>query len=126
MDFLKQFFTWWCGQTLGTRFFTWRKGERVGQDDAGNVYYQTADARRRWVIYNGYAEASSIPPGWHGWMHHTVDEPPTKVDYAARNWQKPHEQNHTGSARAYRPPGSLVSGSKPVAVQPDYEPWKPQ
>ncbi|HET7716433.1 MAG TPA: NADH:ubiquinone oxidoreductase subunit NDUFA12, partial [Bauldia sp.] len=27
--FLLQFFTWWNGQTLGTRFFTWRKGIAV-------------------------------------------------------------------------------------------------
>ena len=36
------------------------------------------DARkRRWVIYNGYAEASKVPPDWHGWLHYTFDEPPT-------------------------------------------------
>jgi NADH:ubiquinone oxidoreductase subunit len=125
MAFFTQFFTWWNGQTLGTRFFTWRKGERVGTDDAGNTYYQAQGGKRRWVIYNGYAEASSIPPGWHGWMHHTVDAPPTGMDYVPRGWQKPHESNHTGSARAYRPPGSLVGGGKPAPIAPDYEPWKP-
>ena len=65
--FLTQFFTWWNGQTLGTRFHTWRFGKRGGEDEAGNVYYEggtNSDGRtRRWVIYNGYAEASSIPPG---------------------------------------------------------------
>ena len=30
--------TWWNGQTLNTRIFTWRKGEKVGEDDQGNVY----------------------------------------------------------------------------------------
>ena len=30
-SFLLQFFTWWHGQTLNTRFHTWRKGERVGE-----------------------------------------------------------------------------------------------
>ncbi|HTN98973.1 MAG TPA: NADH:ubiquinone oxidoreductase subunit NDUFA12, partial [Nordella sp.] len=29
IDFLKQFFSWWSGQTLGLRFYTWRKGEFV-------------------------------------------------------------------------------------------------
>ena len=38
--FLLQFFTWWNGQTLGTRFWTWRKGEFVGSDEAGNRYYR--------------------------------------------------------------------------------------
>lgn len=38
--FLLQFFTWWNGQTLNTKFYTRRKGERVGEDEFGNVYYQ--------------------------------------------------------------------------------------
>lgn len=99
--FLTQVFTWWNGQTLGTRFHTWRKGERVGEDEFGNVYYQggkdSEGRTRRWVIFNGYSEASTIPPGWHGWMHHRVDTPPSKEDYRPREWQKPHLQNLTGS-----------------------------
>ena len=67
--FITQFFTWWNGQTLGTRFFTWRKGTKVGEDQFGNIYYEgltTFDSegrKRRWVVYNGYAEASAIPAG---------------------------------------------------------------
>ena len=33
--------TWWNGQTLNTQIFTWRKGEKVGEDDQGNIYYRT-------------------------------------------------------------------------------------
>ena len=77
MEFLKQIFTWWNGQTIGTRFHTWRFGTRVGQDEFGNVYYKggkdSEGRTRRWVIYSGYAEASAIPAGWHGWMHHRTD-----------------------------------------------------
>ncbi len=40
--------TWWDSQTIGTQLFTWRKGLRVGSDDQGNVYYHTADDKRRW------------------------------------------------------------------------------
>ncbi len=58
--FLLELFTWWNGQTMGTRWFTRRHGVRVGEDSAGNVYYRTADGKRRWVIYNGVAEASAI------------------------------------------------------------------
>ncbi|HKN42706.1 MAG TPA: NADH-ubiquinone oxidoreductase subunit NDUFA12 family protein, partial [Propionibacteriaceae bacterium] len=72
--FLLQFFTWWNGQTLGTRLHTWRHGQEVGQDEFGNVYYEggtdSEGRARRSVIYNGVSEASMIPPGWHGWMHH--------------------------------------------------------
>jgi NADH:ubiquinone oxidoreductase subunit len=124
-NFLLQIFTWWNGQTMGTRFFTWRKGERVGSDDFGNVYYRERGGSRRWVIYNGYAEASTIPPGWHGWMHHRVDTPPTQEDYAPRDWQKPHQQNWTGSAGAYRPTGSQLGPGERPRVSSDYDAWTP-
>ena len=134
LDFLKQLFTWWNGQTLGLRWFTARKGEFVGEDEFGNKYYRAPSAlpdsiaEHRWVVYNGYAEASAIPPGWHGWMHHTVDTPPTETEYTAREWQKPHQPNPTGSAAAYRPAGSIaVAASKAAAeVKPDYEAWQPK
>ena len=47
MAFLKQFFTWWNGQTLNTRFFTWRNGEKVGTDQFGNIYYRAKSALPR-------------------------------------------------------------------------------
>ncbi|MFZ2099688.1 MAG: NADH:ubiquinone oxidoreductase subunit NDUFA12 [Oricola sp.] len=128
-DFFIQFFTWWNGQTMGTRFHTWRKGERVGQDELGNVYYQggkDAEGRtRRWVVYNGYAEASAIPPGWHGWMHHRTDTPPSKEDYKPREWQKPHKQNLTGTSGAYRPHGSMMTPETRPVVTGDYDAWTP-
>ncbi|MBK8458133.1 MAG: NADH:ubiquinone oxidoreductase subunit NDUFA12 [Phyllobacteriaceae bacterium] len=129
LAFLKQFFTWWSGQTLATRFHTWRKGERVGEDEAGNVYYQggkdSEGRTRRWVIYNGYAEASAIPPGWHGWMHHRTDVPPTKQDYKPRDWQKPHRENLTGTAQAWRPQGSILGKGERPKVTGDYDAWTP-
>ena len=132
MEFLKQFFTWWNGQTLGTRFFTWRFGELVGTDEFGNKYYRAKSAipdsirERRWVIYSGYAEPSMIPPGWHGWMHHRFDTPPSQDDYSSRDWQKPHRPNLTGTAEAYRPPGSLIGAGTPKPVEPSYEAWRPK
>ncbi len=123
-NFFLQFFTWWNGQTLGTRFFTWRKGERVGEDANGNLYYQSADDRR-WVIYNGDAEASSIPPGWHGWIHHRTDTPPSREDYVMREWEMEHCENLTGTPNAYRPKGSISSQEKRPQVTGDYEAWSP-
>ena len=126
MEFLKQFFTWWSGQTLGTRLHTWRFGRKAGRDEAGNTYFQTKDGKRRWVIYNGYAEASAIPPEWHGWMHHVTDQLPDAESYAAREWQMPHQANPTGSSLAYRPPGSIASGNRLKPVDPGYEAWRPE
>ena len=133
IDFLKQFFTWWNGRTLGLALYTWRNGEFVGEDEFGNRYYRAPSAlpqsiaERRWVVYNGYAEASMIPPGWHGWMHHRDAQPPTTDGYKPREWEKPHQPNLTGSAQAYRPPGSIVGSARPQRVaKPDYEAWRPE
>ena len=116
--------TWWNGQTLNTQFYTWRKGQRVGEDEAGNVLYQSADGKKRWVIYNGEAEASRISPDWHGWLHHTWDKPPTEAPLARKGWEKPHQENLTGTNAAYAPPGS-IRRSEPVA-RSDYEAWQPE
>jgi NADH:ubiquinone oxidoreductase subunit len=77
------------------------------------------------VIYPGYAEPSTVPPSWHGWLHHTVDVPPTQESYTPREWQKPHRANLTGTPGAYRPPGStLAQGRRPSATG-DYDAWAP-
>jgi NADH:ubiquinone oxidoreductase subunit len=123
--FLIQLFTWWNGQTFGTWFFTWRKGERVGADEYGNVYYKERNGKRRWVIYNGLAEASKIPPGWHGWMHHRTDKTPLEEAYTPREWQKPHEVNRTGTPSAYRPDGAIAAGGNRPVVSGDYDAWRP-
>jgi NADH:ubiquinone oxidoreductase subunit len=132
-QFFLQFFTWWNGQTLGTRFFTWRNGERVGVDEFGNTYYRSRGGKpdpalgheRRWVIYNGPAEASAVPAGWNGWLHHTVDVPPTQESYTAREWQLPHKPNQTGTAYAYRPKGSAVNAGAHPKADGAYKAWSP-
>lgn len=124
-EFLLQFFTWWNSQTLGTRFWTWRAGEFVGSDEYGNHYYRQRNGWRRWVIYNGEAEASRIPPGWFGWMQHKTDIPPSEDTYAAHPWEKPHKPNLTGTPSAYRPRGSLLNTGKRQEVTGDYEAWTP-
>ena len=124
-EWMIEIFTWWNGQTVGTRFHIWRFGQRVGDDELGNVYYQNADGSRRWVIYKGVADASKITPGWFGWMQHRVDVPPSKENYQPREWQKPHQPNLTGTAKAYRPKGSLLSSEHRPRVTGDYDAWQP-
>jgi NADH:ubiquinone oxidoreductase subunit len=133
MNTLLQIFTWWNGSTIGTRFWTSRKGERVGEDEFGNVYYRTKGGavdptigvQRRWVQYNGYAEATAIPPGWWGWMHHQVDTPPSETEYKPHEWQKPHRPNQTGTVNAYHPKGSMLSHGHRQAATGDYKAWTP-
>ncbi|MGR3291009.1 MAG: NADH:ubiquinone oxidoreductase subunit NDUFA12 [Paracoccaceae bacterium] len=116
--------TWWNDQTINTQLFTWRRGVRVGEDGDGNIYYETRDKKRRWVIFDGITEASRVSPEWHGWLHHTFDDPPTTTPMTRKSWEIPHQQNLTGSDGAYAPAGSMRQAA-PVARQ-DYEAWKPE
>ena len=130
MNFLKAIFTWWNGATLGTRFFTWRKGQEVGTDEQGNRYFEEKAPKpgqpsKRWVIYNGTAEASRVPPDWHGWLHHTFEEPPTKEPFHVKPWESEHIPNLTGTPHAYRPKGSIHREGRHAPTTGDYEAWAP-
>ncbi|MBF9032581.1 NADH:ubiquinone oxidoreductase subunit NDUFA12 [Rhodobacterales bacterium HKCCE3408] len=124
LDFLKRAVTWWNGQTLGTQLFTARNGVKVGEDAQGNIFYRSKTGDRRWVIFNGEAEASRIDPEWHGWLHHTWDEPPSDKPLPHKAWEKPHLPNLTGTPIAYAPPGS-IRREQPAEMS-DYEAWSPE
>ena len=115
---------WWNGQTLNTQIFTWRNGVRVGEDAQGNVFYRNADDSKRWVIFNGEVEASRIDPDWHGWLHRTWKEPPTSRPLTHKAWEKPHQENRTGTELAYAPAGSIRRAIP--AERKDYEAWSPE
>jgi NADH:ubiquinone oxidoreductase subunit len=133
-DFFLRFFTWWNGATLNTLWYTRRHGEFVGADEQGNRYYRSIGGKldpalgfdRRWVIYNGLSEASRTPPGWNGWLHHTVDTPPSQEDYEPRAWEMPHMANPTGTPAAIRPKGSTLRRGRRQAAGGDYEAWSPE
>ncbi len=126
-QFLLEIFRWWHGQTWGTRLALWRGFEFVGVDQFGNKYYEKKGGGRRWVTYNGPAEASAIPPGWYGWMQYKTDVPPSRDNYQPRDWEKPHTPNMTGTSQAYRPRGSLLSNNtERQRVTGDYEAWSPE
>lgn len=116
--------------TIGTRLFTWLRGAHVGDDDQGNRYFQERRAvegrrRRRWVVYNGEAEASRVPADWHGWLHYTVDQPPPSGGLTKRPWQKAHKPNLSGTEQAYRPSGHTLAGGARAPATGDYQPWTP-
>ena len=124
MNFLLRILTWWNGQTIGTQLFTWRRGVKVGEDSQGNVFYKSRDGKRRWVIYNGEIEASRIDPDWHGWLHGTWDTTPAERPLTHKDWQKPHQENLTGTLAAYAPAGSLRRAAP--AERRDYDAWQPE
>ena len=124
MAFLNSLVTWWNSQTLNTRLHTWKNGVKVGEDEQGNIYYTTRDEKRRWVIFNGEAEASRVNADWHGWLHHTYKETPLSNPLIHKNWEKPHQENLTGTISAYIPDGSLKSTE--TKKRTDYEAWQPE
>jgi len=130
---LKAIFTWWNGATIGARFQIGRRSVFVGEDDYGNRYYEAKDTsdsydgrKRRFVIYKGYADASKVPPDWHGWLHHTFEEPPTKAPLKRRPWEKDHQPNLTGTVWAWRPKGAIARGGERQKATGDYQPWTPE
>lgn len=113
--------------TVRTRFFTWLNGEQVGTDPLGNRYFRHKKAgdRRRWVLFNGEAEASRVPPEWHAWLHYTTDEAPIHgVEH--KPWEKEHLPNLSGTPYAYRPQGSVAKGGQRAAATGDYQAWRPE
>ena len=119
-NFLKQIFTWWHKQTVGTFLYTVFTGRFVGKDEFGNKYYYNSKGKR-WVIYNNYVESSKIPAEWHLWIHFLIEKIPSKTEKKF-GWQKQHQENLTGTKKAYKPDGSLSSDINKSIKK--YETWK--
>jgi NADH:ubiquinone oxidoreductase subunit len=131
-DVLSKIFTWWNGATIGTLFTVGKRGQLVGTDEFGNRYYQSRDnvsydgRQRRWVIYDGYAEATKVPPEWQGWLRYTYDETPAEKPLPRHAWEKDPLPNMTGTPMARFPQGSLAAlGQRPAATG-DYKAWSPE
>ena len=120
INLLKQIFTWWNKQTLGTFIYTLFFGKFVDSDRFSNKYYESSSGKR-WVIYKGEIESSKIPPEWHAWIHSSVLKKPSQ-NSKKFIWQKEHEENLTGTDKAYIPDGSLKFNQKKIIKK--YESWK--
>lgn len=129
MGIISEIFGWWGGNTIGHRFTLWKNSRYIGEDEIGNRYYEQARGvgptgkPRRWVVYDRLAEASLIPPGWHGWMHYKTDIAPPQSSYKVRAFEEPHMPNYTGTDLRYRPNAEEREAGQPVASE--YEAWKP-
>lgn len=116
--------------TIGTRLHTLFYGRFIGQDEFGNRYYEARSAAKharlkRWVVYDGIADASKVPPHWHGWLHYTLPAPIPEAAHRHR-WQKEHVPNLTGTKGRYVPAGHISKGGARAKTVADYEPWTPQ
>ena len=132
MDFISNIFSWWGSSTWGVSWTIFKNGSFVGSDDYGNKYYEQITGigphgmPRRWVTYKDNAEAYKVPAEWHGWLHHTFREPPTRENYNYKPWQKKHVMNMTGTTSAYRPSGSILTSSGYKSKASNYKPWRPE
>jgi NADH:ubiquinone oxidoreductase subunit len=119
-NFLKQIFTWWHKQTVGTFLYTIFTGKLSGKDQFGNKYYSNSKGKR-WVIYKSNIESSKIPAEWHLWIHFLTRNTPTE-NIKKFSWQKQHQENLTGTKNAHKPDGSLFTDLKKNMKK--YETWK--
>jgi NADH:ubiquinone oxidoreductase subunit len=117
-------------------FFTilrsWLRGELVGKDAYGNRYYRERGRKdlawrreRRWVLFNGIADPTEVPPGWVGWLHKRIELPPSEVPLPAPRWEQERLPNLTGTDGAYLPPGAIQRGGHRAPATGDYEAWRP-
>ena len=114
---IKQIFTWWNYQTVGTYLQTLFFGKLVGKDSLGNKYFESRKGKR-WVIYNGEVEASKIPNEWYSWMHYMSNKIENDHNLKKYDWQKEHLPNQTGSENSYHPK------KYNNAVKKKYKSWK--
>ncbi len=130
MGVFKNIFTWWEGATFGTWVNTQRNGVPMGDDAQGNRYFEAKQTdgpfKRRWVIYAGQNDASRVPPEWHGWLHHQLQDVPEKSLPPARAWIAEPTPNLTGTEQAYRPKGAEGAGISRARATGDYVAWSPE
>ncbi len=113
----KQIFIWWNQQTIGTRLYTIFFGKYVGRDNKGNKYYKSK-LGKRWVIYSGEIESTSISNEWYSWIHFMPNKIEQTREIKTFKWQKPFISNQTGTDKAYHPNKNGNSEKK------KYKSWK--
>lgn len=116
--------------TASIRLFTFLHGKKVGTDEFGNTYYcgkprRQSKRERRWVLYHGKADPTTIPAEWHGWIHHQTNAIPQESNPLRPAWQTSPTPNATGTDAAYRPSGHPAKGGQRERATGDYQAWTP-
>ena len=124
---LKFLFTWWNGNTVGTKLYTYLKGKKVGEDYFGNYFYESRDKKKRWCIYFYQSDASKISPEWNSWLRFISVASP-KDNSTTHKWQRQFNGNLTGLDSAYKPRRVRTGSSEEDldSYQSDYKAWKPE
>ena len=118
----KEIFTWWNGQTIGTRIWSYFNGIKVGTDNLGNKYYKNKNDTKRWVIYGDYVESTNVNAEWNNWLRFTSLNEPSEIK--KYDWQKKHSPNLTGTPEAYDPNNDINENDQ-RRKSDEYTKWKP-
>ncbi|MEM7071141.1 MAG: NADH-ubiquinone oxidoreductase subunit NDUFA12 family protein [Pseudomonadota bacterium] len=108
-------------------------GEKIGTDYLGNQYFidkrlKNAPMRkqRRWVVCKDSNDPSHVPPLYHAWLHHTLENFPTKQEQKPYDWILDHQPNMTGTPNAYHPSPPIKQKTKPnTGLNADLQAWRP-
>eukprot|EP00245_Coleochaete_scutata_P001815 TRINITY_DN12265_c0_g1_i1.p1 TRINITY_DN12265_c0_g1~~TRINITY_DN12265_c0_g1_i1.p1 ORF type:complete len:153 (+),score=25.73 TRINITY_DN12265_c0_g1_i1:115-573(+) len=119
------------GNLLQTKMRQLGGAKLVGEDKFGNKYYEnmanTQYGRHRWVEFGSKTDynASSVPPEWHGWLHHITDNTPEKIADLKPSYAQPHRINLSGLTEEgiYRPKGYPKNQKQRDWKR--FEPWNP-
>ena len=119
---IMEIFTWWNKQTIGTRIWSYFNGVSVGKDEFGNRYFSNKKDTKRWVIYGGQVEATTVNPEWNNWLRFTSIKKPENIK--SHDWQLEHKPNQSGTAKAYSP--QSIFNNSADKKKNDYEKWSPK
>ena len=118
---------------LANKIFSRFFGKKVGEDEFGNMFYESKKLSRyfgrymRWVSYNGIPEPTKVDAEWYGWLHHQENKAPLGEKSIKHKWEKRRDLNLTGSKFSYFPPGHFLSKSKTKPKSTgDYTKWVPK
>ena len=101
----------------------------IGEDQFGNKYYEQKPRNnlrsvKRIVKYKGLPEASKVPPGWHGWLHHNTKNIPNNEKDESYYWQKQHVPNLSGTIHSKLPTKFFEKNQN--TSDPQYYAWIPE
>ncbi|WP_236870150.1 NADH-ubiquinone oxidoreductase subunit NDUFA12 family protein [Candidatus Bandiella numerosa] len=118
---------------LANKIFSRFFGKKVGEDEFGNIFYESKKLSRyfgrymRWVSYNGIPEPTKVSAEWYSWLHHQENKAPLGEESIKHKLGKSRNLNLTGSKFSYFPPGHFLSKSKTKPKSTgDYTAWVPK
>ena len=108
-------------ENFSIRFFA----DFVGEDKQGNLYYQSRERdylgqHKRKVVYAAGQSMGSIPPLYHGWLHHITDVFPCE-NTTYYSWQKLYEKDQHNFTDTYDP----VIMKELKRTNKQYSSWSP-